>query len=55
MSSSPILNVSSSIRAMPTISLDAPVAIMAASSRFLMAICSNGAFHTWYDVLCPDH
>ena len=35
---------------MPTISLDAPVAIIAAAGKFLLAITTTGAFHTWYAV-----
>lgn len=34
-------------RAMPTISLDAPIAILAAASKYLMAICSTGSYYTW--------
>ncbi|KAG8773923.1 HIR complex subunit, partial [Serendipita sp. 401] len=34
-------------RAMPTLSLDSPISILAAAGRYLMAICVNGAFHTW--------
>ncbi|KAG8808495.1 alpha 1,2-mannosyltransferase 2.4.1, partial [Serendipita sp. 399] len=34
-------------RALPTLSLDSPISILAAAGRYLMAICVNGAFHTW--------
>lgn len=34
-------------RAMPTLSLDAPISIIAAAGKYLMAICVNGSFHTW--------
>ena len=40
---------------MPTISLDAPVAILAAASRYLMAITSTGFFYTWHVFLKLCH